>query len=157
MRAEQLMNRDVQTCSPNATLEQAARLLWEADLGCLVVVDDDRRPIGMLTDRDIAMAAYIQGVLLRELSVHGTMSEHVHCCPPSAPLSEVEQLMQEQRVRRLPVVGADGVLIGIITLGDLAQNAAARPLRLPLAMPGVATTLAAVTDRRPHHQAQAAE
>lgn len=158
MRAEQLMTREVRTCSPDATLEDAARLLWEADLGCLVVVDAEHHPVGMITDRDIAMAAYTQGLPLRSLSVGATMSQHVQCCPRSALLSEIEHLMQEQQVRRLPVLGTDGKLVGIVTLGDLAQNAAAHPLRLPLAMPGVATTLACVSERRPPlDHAQAAE
>jgi len=158
MRAEQLMTRSVRTCSADATLEDAARILWEMDLGCLVVVDDEQRPVGMLTDRDIAMAAYTQGLTLRELSVQATMSKNVHCCARSALLPEVEHIMQVQQVRRLPVLGEDGRLIGLITLGDLAQNAAAHPLRLPFAMPGVATTLAVVTERRvAPNQAQAAE
>ena len=57
MRAEQIMTRNVFTCSAVDTLEQAAHEMWEADVGCLVVTDALIRPIGVISDRDIAMAA----------------------------------------------------------------------------------------------------
>lgn len=148
MKAEDLMNRDVRTCSKEDTLEQAARTMWEADVGCLVVTDESRRPIGMITDRDIAMAAYLQGVALRDGRVAGAMSHEVRSCAPDASVGAVESLMQEAQIRRVPVVAEDGALLGIVTLGDLAHNASSSPLRVP-AIPGVAKTLAAVTERRP--------
>ena len=65
MKAEELMTPNVQKCSKDASLEQAARLMWESDVGCLVVTNAEDRPVGMITDRDIAMAAYTQGARLQ--------------------------------------------------------------------------------------------
>ena len=69
MKPENLMNRAVCTCSERDSLEQAARIMWDSDVGCLVVVGEEGRPIGMVTDRDLTMAAYTQGVALRDASV----------------------------------------------------------------------------------------
>jgi CBS domain-containing protein len=77
-------------------LDQAARTTWESDLGCagvcLVVTDDARRPIGMITDREIAMAAYTQGVPLRDARVQTAMARQVATCRPGTSLSDVETL-----------------------------------------------------------------
>lgn len=147
MRVEKAMTKSVFTCLPHQTLEQAARTMWEADVGCLVVIDDDRRPVGVITDRDIAMAAYTQGVALREALVSSAMSQRVVSVGPEARLGEVEGLMQTERVRRLPVVDSSGKLVGIVTLGDLARTAQAGALGIPV-IPGVAKTLYSVTERR---------
>jgi CBS domain-containing protein len=147
MRADDLMTPDVLTCSPAATLEQAARAMWEHDVGCLVVVDAERHVLGMLTDRDIAMAAYTRGVALRDAWVRNAMSKNVHACPRDASVGEAAHLMQSAQIRRLPVIDASRKLVGLITLGDLARDAMSSPLRMP-AIPGVAKTLSAVTERR---------
>lgn len=147
MNAEELMTRAVSTCSRDDSLEQAARLMWEGDVGCLVVTDAEHRPVGMLTDRDVAMAAYTQGVALRDASVASAMAREVQSCVATTPAADIERLMQSAQIRRVPVVDADTRLIGLVTLGDLARLAQSSPLRMP-AIPGVAKTPAAVTERR---------
>jgi CBS-domain-containing membrane protein len=148
------MHREVLSCSKDDTLEQATRIMWDADVGSLVVLDGAQRPAGLITDRDIAMAAYTQGVALRDTRVASAMSKELHTCGPDASLSEVESLMQKAQIRRVPVVGQNGELLGIIGLGDLARSASSSPLRVP-AIPGVAKTLAAVTERRANGAATA--
>jgi CBS domain-containing protein len=140
------MTKNVFTCLAQQTLEQAARTMWEADIGCLVVIDDEHRPIGMITDRDIAMAAYTRGVALRDALVGSAMSQKVITAKPETRLGELESLMQAEQVRRVPVVEPNGTLVGIVTLGDLARTAQAL-LGLP-AIPGVAKTLRSVSERR---------
>ena len=148
MRAEQIMTRNVFTCSAVDTLEQAAQEMWEADVGCLVVTDALIRPIGVITDRDIAMAAYIKGALLRDVHVGDVMSKRVLTCTSSTPISEVEALMRAGQIRRVPVVGAGDKLVGLVTLGDLVRDVGSGARRLP-AMPALTKTLAAITERRP--------
>lgn len=147
MKANDLMSREVFTCSKDDTLETAARNMWEYDAGCLVVADQENRPIGMITDRDLAMAAYTQGAALRDMRVDSAMAQEVKSCSPSASLNEVEEAMRAGRIRRMPVVDADGKIAGIITLGDIARSSQAGPLRAT-AIPGVAKTLAAITEPR---------
>jgi len=74
MNVRTLMSRHVQSCSPHDSLETAARLMWEHDIGSVVVVDGHERPVGMITDRDVCMAAYTQGLPLREMLVEKVMS-----------------------------------------------------------------------------------
>jgi CBS domain-containing protein len=147
MKASDLMTKSVFTCHPADTLEQAARVLWEEDIGCLVVVDDEERPVAMLTDRDICMAAYTQGVALRDARVGGAMSRHLVSASPETSSANLEALMASAQIRRIPVIGRDGKLAGIVTLGDIARYALASPLHFTT-VPAVATTLAAVIEPR---------
>jgi CBS domain-containing protein len=148
MRIEDLMTRNVHTCFEDDTLEQAAHAMWDWDVGCLVVINSYRRPIGMITDRDLAMAAYTQGVALRDARVGSAMATQLVSCYPGTSLRELEIKMQQAQIRRVPVVDSTGVLIGIATLGDIAHSAQAS--RTPMSeVPGVASTLAGITERRP--------
>ena len=147
MKTEELMTRNVAACRPDDSLEQAAHLMWDCDVGCVVVTDDHQRPIGMITDRDLAMAAYTQGALLRDIRVENVMSKKIWACSANNSLKEIEDKMRTAQVRRLPVVGFDGELVGIVTLGDIARSADSSPLRLT-ELPGLASTLANITERR---------
>ena len=147
MRIEDLMTRNVQTCLANDTLEHVAHTMWSRDLGCLVVIDAQRHPIGMITDRDLAMAAYTQGVPLRNALVRSAMANKVLTCYPGTTIREVEITMQEAQIRRMPVVDNTGTVIGIVTLADIAHTA--QMSRAPMnEYSGVAITLAKITQRR---------
>lgn len=156
MHAGQLMTRQVRTCSREDTLESTARQMWECDVGCVVVVDSEQRPIGVLTDRDVAMAAYTQGTALRDSRVDSAMSRQVKTCPPGASVRDLEDLMQSAQIRRIPVVNEQGKLMGLVSLGDLARSAHSGPLHMP-SIPGVAKTLAKLSEPRLHPSLAAAE
>jgi CBS domain-containing protein len=125
MRVEQLMTRQVKTCGPEDSLNRAAQIMWDNDCGCVPVCAGDRilHPIGIITDRDICMAAFFQGKPLAALRVADAMSKAVRSCRPEDSLTEAERIMREAKIRRLPVVDANGTLAGIITLADLAREA----------------------------------
>ncbi|HJL41287.1 MAG TPA: CBS domain-containing protein, partial [Myxococcales bacterium LLY-WYZ-16_1] len=123
MWAKEIMSRPVVTCRPGDTLNEAARLMWEHDCGALPVVDDADRIVGMITDRDICMAAYTQGAPLWALPVERSMAHKVYSCHPDTPIEEAAVSMRAQRIRRLPVVDGDEQLVGMVTLGDLARHA----------------------------------
>jgi CBS domain-containing protein len=147
MKAGELMSRNVQKCSKDDSLEQAARIMWESDIGCVVVTDGEDRPIGTITDRDIAMAAYTQGVRLQDARVESAMAHEVKTCALDSSLGDVEDLMRAAQIRRVPVVHANGKLAGIVALGDIARSFQSSPLRAT-EIPGLAKTLAAVTEPR---------
>jgi predicted transcriptional regulator len=147
VKTDELMTRTVASCRPEDPLEVAAQLMWEWDVGCVVVTDPAQRPIGMITDRDLAMAAYTQGALLRDIRVETVMAKKIWACSVNTSLKEVEDKMRTAQVRRLPVMGLDGELVGIITLGDIARSSQSSPLRLT-EIPGLAKTLASITERR---------
>ena len=128
MKVEQIMNRDVRTCRRQDSLNKAAQMMWEEPCGAVPVVDDQRRPIGFLTDRDICMAAYTQGRPLEEMRVEIAMAHKVVSCTTEDDLDSAAQLMRQNRTRRLPVINRDGALVGLLSLDDLACEAA-RSLR----------------------------
>lgn len=122
MRARDRMTRDVQACRPDQNLADAARMMWDHDCGCVPVVDSDRRVIGMLTDRDVAMAALHESTPLHAITVGQAMSRNIVRCAPDDALELVLVHMGRARVRRLPVVDANGRLVGILSLHDIARG-----------------------------------
>lgn len=119
------MTRDPRTCTPQDSLAAAARLLWDHDVGVVLVVDPARadRVIGTVTDRDICMAAFTQGRALGELQVATAMAREVFVCHPDEPAGEAMRRMRERQVRRLPVVDETGRAVGVLSLNDLVRDA----------------------------------
>ena len=159
MQIDELMSQRVYTCDPNDSLQQAARLMWDHDCGCVPVVDAENRIIGMLTDRDIAMAACLQAKALDQIRVETAMAKCVYSCLGSASISAAQELMRRHQLRRLPVTDSLGFLIGVISLNDLAIEAAREhSTRHPqLRLADVAETLAHVSVHRSPKQLAAAE
>jgi CBS domain-containing protein len=143
-----IMVRNPHTCSPDDSLNTAAELMWEHDCGCLPVVDANSKVVGMITDRDICMAAYTQGVPLGASTVATAMSRDVCACTPADSVDEAEEAMEERQVRRIPVVDAAGVLLGIVSLADLAHVAQRGGFKGPVPLSGVVRTLAEITEHR---------
>jgi len=123
MRVQEAMSRDVQTCRPWEELNRAAQLMWEHDIGFVPVVGDSGTVLGVVTDRDACMAAYTRGLPLAAMRVEDVMSRDVETCAPGSDLKIALELMRETRVRRLPIVDADGGLVGVLSVADLARVA----------------------------------
>jgi CBS domain-containing protein len=126
MKIEHLMTGDVRTCGPNDNLSLVAQAMWDGDCGCLPVVDAERRVVGMITDRDVCMAAHLRGTPLWGITVAEVMAKVVYACRATEKISAAVDLMTEHRLRRLPVVDEQGRLAGLITLGSLAHSAAGK-------------------------------
>lgn len=123
MKVRELMTTEVKCCAIYNTLNTAAQTMWDNDIGCVPIVERDGRVVGMLTDRDICMAAYIQGVALSGALVTSAMSKEVFSCAPDDDVAGAERLMREKQIRRLPVIDARGHLAGILSLNDIAREA----------------------------------
>lgn len=123
MKVSDLMTTTTNVCRPVDSLLDAARILWEQECGCLPVVDGDNHVVGMITDRDICMAAHEQGDDFRETRVAGSMGGHVWTVLASDEVETAVREMRIRRVRRLPVVDADGHLQGLLSLDDVARGA----------------------------------
>jgi CBS domain-containing protein len=143
-----IMRVRVHTVSATETLHRAAQIMWEKDCGCLPVVDDVRRAQAVITDRDICMAAFTQGVALAGTRVSSAMSRTLVVCSPDDSLGAVEDLMRERQIRRVPVVDANGVLIGMLSLGDIARYLRPRGSRAPASAAQLVDTLAAISEPR---------
>ncbi len=125
MNVEKIMSHQLTTCGPGDTLEQAASLMWDGDYGCLpVTLEGNRRIEGIITDRDICMAALFKGKALREILVADVMAKTVLTCRTTDDIEHVQRQMQDEQVRRLPVVNADGAVVGIVSMADLVCESA---------------------------------
>ena len=147
MLVNDLMATDLKTCGARDSLLEAAELMWDHDIGAVVVVDE-HQVIGMLTDRDIAMAAFLSNLPLAQLSVGDSMSDQVVSVRLSDTVETAEQKMAEHAVRRLPVLDENDALVGFLSLHDLALAAKTRASRTALSMAEVAKTLQAVSTPR---------
>ena len=150
MKVQQLMNQPAVTCSAADTLDRAAGLMWEHDCGALPVVGADRRIVGVITDRDVCMAAYTQGLPLASIEVGPVMAKQVHCAQPEDDIEKAEKTMRVNQVRRVPVVADNGRVVGMLSLNDLVLEAYrqhGRQLR-ELAEDKVVSTEAAVSAHR---------
>ena len=123
MKIASLVHRDVMSCTIHDSLERAAQLMWDHDVGCLPVIDDQGHVTGMVTDRDVCMAAYTQGAPLRAIPVTTAMAKHVFSCELGDEVETVERTMREHQIRRMPVIDEQGHPMGIVSLNDLARGA----------------------------------
>jgi CBS domain-containing protein len=122
MHVEQIMNQPPVSCRVHDTLNTAAQLMWEHDSGAIPVLGNDGRIIGIVTDRDICMAAYTTGRPLHAIPVHDAMAKEVFTCKPDDSVEDAEHLMGEKQIRRLPVLNDAGQLVGMLSLGDIARE-----------------------------------
>ncbi|HEU4748828.1 MAG TPA: CBS domain-containing protein [Gemmatimonadaceae bacterium] len=123
MQAKEIMSRDPQCCTPGDTLQSAARMMADFDCGSLPVVEsaDRKELIGVLTDRDIAIRGVAKGKT-PDSKVNDVMTPAPASCSPEDDVDEVERIMVEQQVRRVPVVDADRRVVGMIAQADLARD-----------------------------------
>ena len=119
MRVSEAMTRDVRIASPSETIRQAARMMAEIDAGVVPVGENDRL-VGIITDRDIAVRA-VAGGKSPDTPIREVMSSDVCYCFDDQEISDVAANMANVKVRRLPVVSRDKRLVGILSLGDIAQ------------------------------------
>ena len=147
MRAERLMSQPVVTCNRSDALSVAAHLMWTLDCGVVPVVDDDDVLVGIVTDRDVCMAAYTQGRPLQDIPLSTAMSQRVWSCGAGDSIGSVAKLMKKKQVRRVPVIDGNGRPLGIISLADIARHAS-RSRRKRSAGQEVLQTLAGICQPR---------
>lgn len=123
MKVKDVMTRNAKACVPTSNLAEAAGLMWDNDCGILPVLAEGGKVIGLITDRDICMAAAMKGHNLENIAVEDVISGEVFACKPDEDVHTALKTFQEKRVRRLPVVAADGTLEGVLSMNDLVLKA----------------------------------
>lgn len=111
---------EVATIPPGASVRDALAVLAARGIGALVVSSDGRRVEGIVSERDVARGLHERGAGLLGDPVSGVMTAEVHSCRPDVSVHELARLMTDRRVRHVPVV-ADGVLVGIVSIGDVVK------------------------------------
>ena len=124
MKVQDVMTYDVRTCTPETNLADAAMRMWRNDCGVLPVMANGEKVLGMITDRDICMAAATKHRDPANIRAKEIISGKVYACSPDTDIHEALKIMQQKQVRRLPIISAeDGRLKGILSMNDVALKA----------------------------------
>ena len=121
MIVKEIMKMDVGTCTAETDLGAVIAVMRNRDCGFLPVVDSHGILVGVVTDRDVCMAAGTRHRPLARVSVKETMSHPVFSCFPDENVMTVLMTMAKHRVRRLPVLNKSGHLEGVLSIDDIAQ------------------------------------
>jgi CBS domain-containing protein len=153
VKVTDVMTSEVHACTTHDRLNAAARIMWDHDCGCAPVVDTHGKLVGIVTDRDICMAAYTQGEPLQSIPIERAMSAKVISCGRTDDIESAHRLMRTHEVHRLPVVDSHGRLAGILSLSDLLKHAIGNGAG-PSDGVELLTTLSAIRRRRERHLAE---
>src|SRR5690606_2993762 len=124
MRIEDLMTQKIATCPTDSPLNEVARQMWDHDCGFVpLTASGGQRLRGVVTDRDICMAAYTMNRPLTDIRAESIMRGQPESCRPEDDVSVAHRIMRSSQVRRLPVVDKQGDVVGIVSLNDLALSA----------------------------------
>ena len=123
MKVKEVMNPDAKSIWITESLADAAKLMWQNDCGILPIIKDGRKVVGMITDRDICMGTAMKDTNPSSISVEEVMSGKVYAATPDEDVEQALQTMKEYKVRRLPVVNAEGELTGILSMNDIVLKA----------------------------------
>jgi len=119
MLVKEIMQTDVATCAPETPLSAVVSAMWERDCGVLPVVDGRGMVVGVITDRDVAMAACATPHATARMSAKDAMSHPVFSCAAEANVRTILETMAKHHVRRLPVLNPSGHLQGILSIDDI--------------------------------------
>lgn len=124
MYVNELMTRNVATCSSDSSLESIAMQMWQNNCGAIPVLDSNNSPIGIITDRDIVMSAALNHKPLWEMSANQILDGRTtYTCREGDNVKSALRTMWAQHIRRLPVVDDGGGLIGMVSMDDIIARA----------------------------------
>ncbi len=121
MQITKIMTRDVQSISPDTTLQEAAQKMMTLDIGLLPVMEG-ARVVGVITDRDLIVRAIAAGRDPAKTHVREAMTKVVICCFEDQNTHEAAKQMNDNKIRRLPVLNRENKLVGIVSLADLSSQ-----------------------------------
>lgn len=121
MKAQDIMTSDPARVTPDTSLQDAAKLMMDRDVGMLPVVDGDgsSKLIGLITDRDITMRHVAAGHTTADCKVSEAMTTKTTTCPKNADVKDVMKVMGDEQLRRIPVVDERSNLVGVISQADI--------------------------------------
>lgn len=123
MTVREMMSTNVACCKTDTPLREVAKLMVDCDCGEIPVADRDGRPVGVLTDRDIVCRAVARGRNPLELRAGDVMTSPPVTIPADVALSDCCDVLEQNQIRRVPVVDGEGKCIGIVSQADIARHA----------------------------------
>jgi CBS domain-containing protein len=147
VKVKDIMTAEARTCSPETNLAAAAALMLDGDCGILPVIEGGKL-VGVVTDRDMYIALATRNQRASEVTVREVVQKPVYTCGPDDDVQSALATMKQHLVRRLPVEGFGGTIMGIVSMNDIVL--ASGP-RLPVRDTDVVSTLQAICAH--HHPA----
>ena len=128
MQVREIMTREPACCTPETKLQDVARLMMDQDCGQIPVVDSkkSRKPVGVVTDRDITTRAVAAGKNPGDLAARDCMTTPVVTVTPETEVERCCQVLEQHQVRRVPVINDQGQLCGMVSQADIAKHASGR-------------------------------
>jgi CBS domain-containing protein len=123
MKVKEICTWDPWVCPIEGSLADAAQIMWDGDCGSVPIIDAERKVVGIISDRDITMAALTKDRVPRSVGVREVMTGDVVTCHPEDDVRLALRTMGERRVRRLPVIDEQGRLQGILSISDCIRHA----------------------------------
>jgi CBS domain-containing protein len=123
LTAREIMTSNVKTVTPQSTLKDIATIMKDENVGIVPVVDENRKLVGVVTDRDLVIRTLAGGKNPLEMKVQDVMTDDVEAVTPDENIHDIIDLMGSKQIRRVPVVDQNDRLLGIISIGDLATRA----------------------------------
>ncbi|NKE70786.1 CBS domain-containing protein [Candidatus Manganitrophus noduliformans] len=120
MKCKDIMTQNPSYCSPEEMSVKAARIMRDEDVGIVPVCEEDKKLVGVVTDRDLCLTVVAEERHPREVKVLECMSEDLVTCKPEDDVQKAADLMKEYQVRRIPVVDDQGRILGMIAQADIA-------------------------------------
>jgi CBS domain-containing protein len=131
MKVKDVMTPDPKAISITESLADAARKMWGNDCGALPIIRDGRKVVGMITDRDICMATAMRDRIPSRISIEEVMNGKIYSATPEGEVADALRMMREHKIRRLPVLNAEGELEGIVSMNDIVLKAKLRNGKKP--------------------------
>lgn len=128
MQVKEVMTGDPTCCTSDTGLQEVAQMMVDHDCGEIPVIEnkETRQPIGVITDRDIVCRTIAQGLNPLDLTVAEFMSKPCVTVTPDMTVEECSRILEQNKIRRVPVVDADGSCCGIVALADIALHVQGR-------------------------------
>lgn len=121
MKVQELMHEGVTWVEPDAPVSLISEKMREEDIGSVPVGENDRL-IGMVTDRDIALRSFANGRDIAKLTARDLMSEGIVYCRDNEEVEDAVRIMEQKKIRRLPVIDKDKRMVGMLSLGDISAG-----------------------------------
>ena len=122
MKVKDCMCKDVAYLTPNATIQDCAKLMSSKHVGCIPVCDTNKKVVGIVTDRDVILRSIAWDKDIKTTPLSDIMTTDVYYCSENDELNYAQSTMSTEQIRRLPVVNEQEQIVGIITLGTLCAN-----------------------------------
>ncbi len=126
MRVKDVMMGTPASCTPETNLGTAVEIMWQRNCGILPVIDEEKKVVGVVTDRDICIALGTRNQLPGEISVSQVAFGKPYTCKPEEDVRTALATMIQGKVRRLPVINSEGKLEGILSMDDVVLHSDAR-------------------------------